>query len=140
MAGARTATKRLFKMIPRGTNLEDEIAIVRLRCTELREMLNEGQLAIQVGCGKDGEGRAALIEDLLAKELGILNALVRTQAENHPERRVGGGMTLTVKIEGTTAAQLDVDDALDADGQKELPPGEQTVESSLVGALDEWDP
>ena len=129
MSGAQTATRRLFKMLPRGTNLESEIALVRLRVVELRELLNGGQIWISGGMDSEGQCKIVLVEDLLGKEIGILNGLIRTQAENHPERRVGGNMTLTIKMAGHPMLDADVSEELEADAQKDLPPGDQTVEA-----------
>lgn len=132
MAGAKSQTKRLFKVLPRGTNLEDEIGIARLEITELREMMNNGDQWISAGVDGEGKSRMLLVSDLLEKRLGTLNALIRTQAENHPEKRVGGNLTLTIQVsEIQQAMSDDVSESLEAD-QKELPANVQTIDAPVA--------
>lgn len=131
MVGANMSKRRLFKVVPRGTNLEDEIALTRTRITEYSQMLNEGEQFITVGTDDSGRSKAVLIEDLLERAVAQLNTLTRTQADYNPQRRGGSGVTVVVQVDALPAS-ADVDESLDNDEPKELPAGEQIVDAPVA--------
>lgn len=136
--GMAPAKKRLFRMIPRGTNLEFEIGLIRTQIGELRSALNRGETGMAIGLERDDEDgtlkcKQLAIPDLLDRSVSLLNQLVRTQAVFNPQRRMSGGLTLTVELPPTAGPENDdVNDDLEADSMKELPPGQQTVDMPVV--------
>lgn len=130
--GMAPAQKRLFRTIPRGTNLEVEIALLRQQITELRQALNRGETELVIGVENSDEGakcKTQSIPDLLDRSISLLNALVRTQAVFNPQKRMSGGLTMTVVLPPTAGPENDdVNDDLEADSMRELPPGQQIVD------------
>lgn len=117
-----TEDEKLFKSVNRGTDCSEEIALYRTQIVQMQERLANGEITI---AGMRGE---VFLEDILLRKTAMLNSLLRSQHEMHPEANNAGKLKieLSVKVEGGKAVEHDVPDIEgNAAAQAEQTPAEK---------------
>ncbi len=132
--------RKLYDQVSRGTDMSEEIALMRAKVAEFATMKAEGIETIDTGTKADGTTRTADVNGLLARAIQTLNMLTRSQHEMHPEAGAAGKLSIRITVSGEAqkAAEQDIGD-LEAGGASVEEDGTEAP-LPVASAEDEVDP